>query len=77
LAIRSINPATGELMVEFRPEPAEDIERRIAAAAQAFEQHRSTTFAARAKKMLRAADELDAGKLEFARCMTEEMGKPI
>jgi succinate-semialdehyde dehydrogenase/glutarate-semialdehyde dehydrogenase len=77
MAIATINPATGETLKEFAPHTAEEIEERIARAAEAFRAHRRTSFAERAAKMLRATEILEAEKDELARLMTTEMGKPI
>jgi hypothetical protein len=77
MAIKTVNPATGETLKEFAPLTAQEIETKLALAAAAFATHRRTTFAERAAKVLRAAEILDARKEEFARLMTIEMGKPV
>ena len=77
MAIATVNPATAETLREFAPLTADEIERKLAHAAEAFAAHRRTSFAERAGKMLRAAGILEARKEEFARLMTVEMGKPV
>ncbi|HLL75952.1 MAG TPA: NAD-dependent succinate-semialdehyde dehydrogenase [Pyrinomonadaceae bacterium] len=77
MAIATVNPATGETLKEFAPLTADEIETKLARAAEAFASHRRTTFSERAGKMLRAAEILESRKEEFARLMTAEMGKPI
>ncbi len=75
--MRSINPATGKTIREY-PEPGPDeVERRLALAAQMFGAWRRTTFDARATLMRRAGVALRTARERFARLMTDEMGKPI
>ncbi|MEU3049717.1 NADP-dependent succinic semialdehyde dehydrogenase [Streptomyces sp. NPDC006984] len=77
MPIATVNPATGATLETFEAYGGEEVRRRIAAAATAFDHHRSTTFAERAALMHRAADLLDADRQEIARTMTTEMGKPV
>ena len=77
MAIATVNPATGETLKEFAPLTADELEAKLALAAEAFAAHRRTSFAERAERMQRAAGILEARKEEFARLMTVEMGKPI
>ena len=75
--MRSINPATGQLLASFEEIPAATLERKLALAADTFTEWRSTTVEHRASLMLHAAALLEAGKRELGRLMTLEMGKPI
>ena len=77
MAIASVNPATGEVIKKFEALSTEEIEQKLQLAASAFRIHRSTSFADRAGKMMRAADILEKEKDECARLMTLEMGKPL
>ncbi|HEX3143819.1 MAG TPA: NAD-dependent succinate-semialdehyde dehydrogenase [Pyrinomonadaceae bacterium] len=77
MPISSVNPATGEVLQTFDSLDQQQIESKLAAAAAAFREHRITSFAERAEKMLRAAEILESEKKSFARTMTLEMGKPI
>jgi succinate-semialdehyde dehydrogenase/glutarate-semialdehyde dehydrogenase len=77
MPISSINPATGEVLQTFDSLDQPELEAKLARAAEAFREHRLTTFAGRAQKMLRAAEILEEEKRSFARTMTLEMGKPI
>jgi succinate-semialdehyde dehydrogenase/glutarate-semialdehyde dehydrogenase len=77
MAIATTNPATGEVLKTFEPLTAAQIEQKLQFAASAFRDHRRTSFAERATKMLRAADILEKEKDECARLMTLEMGKPL
>jgi len=75
MSIASTNPATGKVLRTFQPLTAVELENRLALAAAAFETHRRTAFAERARWMLRAAEILEAEKEDCARLMTLEMGK--
>lgn len=77
MGIVSINPATGERLGTFEPLSGEQIKARLQRAEDAFRQYRRLPFAERARCMLRAAEILEAGKIEFGRLMTTEMGKPL
>ncbi|GGH43696.1 NADP-dependent succinic semialdehyde dehydrogenase [Microbacterium album] len=77
MAIATINPTTGELVQEFEPHDAAEVERRIAEADEAARALRRTTYAQRAQWMHAAADALEADIDEGARILTLEMGKPL
>src|ERR1700688_2392692 len=77
MAIATINPSTGELVKSFEPLTPAQIEQKLQLAASAFRDHRRTSFADRAKKMMKAAEILEKEKDECARLMTLEMGKPL
>ncbi|HET8657192.1 MAG TPA: NAD-dependent succinate-semialdehyde dehydrogenase [Longimicrobiaceae bacterium] len=77
MSIASINPATGDVLKEFQPLGAAEVEARLARAVSAFEEHRRTRFAERSRKMAAAAEILEREKAELGALMTLEMGKPI
>jgi succinate-semialdehyde dehydrogenase / glutarate-semialdehyde dehydrogenase len=77
MAIASVNPATGDVVKTFEPLSPEQLEQKLQLAASAFQAHRWTPFAERAKKMIRVAEVLEQEKDECARLMTLEMGKPL
>jgi succinate-semialdehyde dehydrogenase / glutarate-semialdehyde dehydrogenase len=77
MAIATTNPATGEVLKTFEPLTAAEIEHKLQLAASAFRDHRQTSFADRATKMMRVAEILEKEKDECARLMTLEMGKPL
>jgi succinate-semialdehyde dehydrogenase / glutarate-semialdehyde dehydrogenase len=72
-----INPATGEKLRSHDEHGPAEVERRLAAAEEAFAAWRDTSFAERSTRMRRAAEVLRERRGECARLMTEEMGKPI
>jgi len=77
MSIRSINPATGEILNSFDELSAQQIEESLTRAANTFRNLRRTSLADRSPMMLRVAEILEKEKNDFARLMTTEMGKPI
>src|SRR5260221_14390328 len=77
MAIATTNPATGEVVKSFEPLTSAQIEHKLQLAASAFRNHRRTSFADRAAKMMRAAEILEKEKDEGAHLMTLEKGKPL
>ena len=77
MAIATINPATGETLKEFAPLDEAELDARLQRAAETFRTYRRTSFAERAGWLLLAAGLLEAEQSNFARLMTDEMGKPI
>jgi len=77
MPISSINPATGEVLQTYDSLNEQQLQAKIARAADTFRQHRLTAFAERATQMNRAAEILENDKKAWARLMTLEMGKPI
>ena len=75
MAIATINPATGEVLKKFEPLTDAQVDERIAKAAKAFQSFRKSSFADRAKWMLKAGEILEKEKAELGRLMTLEMGK--
>ena len=76
-AMKSVNPATGEVLAEHETLSDEELDDRIRAAADRFEGYRHTSLEDRQRWMRRAADLLESEKRKWAELMTREMGKPI
>ena len=77
MAIATVNPATGEMIKTFDSLSVEELDAKLARAAEAFESYRLTTFAERAGWMRAAADILDREADAIAATMTTEMGKTL
>jgi succinate-semialdehyde dehydrogenase/glutarate-semialdehyde dehydrogenase len=77
VAIATVNPATGETVKSYDEMSEADVERCLAAAADAADSYRLTSIADRAGWMRRAADLLDAELDQVAAMMTTEMGKTL
>src|SRR5437868_43278 len=75
--LRSINPATTEVLRTFETHSDAEIESKLQRASDAFREHRRLSFADRAALMQRVADVLESERAEHARTITLEMGKPI
>ena len=75
--IRSLNPATGELLASFEAHDAATVERRLAAAAAAQRAWRERTVAERMPLLLSLARVLRRNAERYATLMTLEMGKPL
>jgi succinate-semialdehyde dehydrogenase/glutarate-semialdehyde dehydrogenase len=75
--MKSINPATGELVAEYQEHQPEEVDRFVEIADQMFREWRETEFAARATVLARAGDLLEERADELAVLMAREMGKPI
>jgi succinate-semialdehyde dehydrogenase/glutarate-semialdehyde dehydrogenase len=77
MAIATINPATGETLKTYNAFTADEIEEKLERSRRAFETHRRTTFAERARAMTRLAELIEREKRELGELMTTEMGKPV
>ncbi len=77
MAISTTNPATGETLRTFDELSDTELDAKLAAAAETFRSYRRTSFAERARWMIRAGEILDERTDEVARMMTTEMGKPL
>ena len=75
--IQTVNPATGEPGKSYDPHTIGDAKAAAKAARGAFLHWRRTSFDERAAVIRKAAEILRARKDEFARLMTEEMGKTL
>jgi len=75
--LRSVNPATGEVMRTFERDSDAVLESKLQHAADAFSRWRRVPFSERSGYMLRAAEILEKEKQTLGRLMTLEMGKPL
>ncbi|MCO5222310.1 MAG: aldehyde dehydrogenase family protein [Thermomicrobiales bacterium] len=71
------NPANGELVAEYTKSDASDVDAAVAAASEAFKSWRLYPAPKRGELLYTAAQILNERKEQFAREMTEEMGKVI
>jgi succinate-semialdehyde dehydrogenase / glutarate-semialdehyde dehydrogenase len=77
MPIATINPFTGENLKAFEPLTPKQLDDKLQLSAKAFACYRRTTFAARARWMVRAAEILERDVQKLARLITIEMGKPL
>jgi succinate-semialdehyde dehydrogenase / glutarate-semialdehyde dehydrogenase len=75
--MRSINPATGEVLNDYPEHSAAEVHAALARAVETFESWREVPPAERSRLMRRAAAELRERRDEHGALMTEEMGKTL
>jgi succinate-semialdehyde dehydrogenase/glutarate-semialdehyde dehydrogenase len=75
--MKAVNPATGELIREYPEHDEDEVAERLAQAGRAFASWRRFDFEERARLLTSVGDLLRENQADFARMMTEEMGKPI
>jgi succinate-semialdehyde dehydrogenase/glutarate-semialdehyde dehydrogenase len=75
--IATTNPATGEVEKTFDAHTDEEVDRRIALAAETFASYRHTPVERRAEWMNAAADILDREAEQIGAMLTAEMGKTL
>ena len=77
VTFETINPATGRPLASVQVAGADDVDRAVGAAREAFAPWSQTTGAARGRILRRAADLLRARRDELARIEVRDTGKPI
>jgi succinate-semialdehyde dehydrogenase/glutarate-semialdehyde dehydrogenase len=77
MAIRSVNPATGEVVRSFEPLSEAAVHAKIAAARAAFLAYATVPLSHRELCMRKLAQLLEAEAQELGALITREMGKPI
>ena len=77
MALRSVNPATGQTVHEYAEAGEQEVRAILSEAARALAGWKTTAFGARAAHLRRAGQVLLARKEELARLMAMEMGKPL
>ncbi len=75
--LRSVNPATGELIDEWNSHSAEEVIRIIREVDWAYESWKSTSFSERATCLRKTGRILEDKKEKYAELMALEMGKPL
>ena len=77
MAIASVNPANGQLIRSYEALTADEVDRKIGVASEAFDAYRQVPLEHRAIWMKKLAALLEEEVDEHARLVTTEMGKPI
>src|SRR3954453_12617173 len=72
-----VDPATGQVYAQAAASGAEDVDRAMKAAEEAFETWGELTPAERQKALLRMADALEERSAEFVKAECKNTGKPI
>lgn len=77
MALKAINPATGETLATYDEMTPQDVQGIIAEVHKAFLAWRATGFRERGERMRKAAEVLRSDAADYARLMAQEMGKPV
>src|SRR5512133_2221310 len=77
MAIRTKNPATGEVVKTFEALSDEQVDAKLDLARRTFDSWRCVPIAKRRPLMSKAAEILESRKQELGRMMALEMGKPF
>ncbi|MGH2543291.1 MAG: aldehyde dehydrogenase family protein, partial [Ardenticatenaceae bacterium] len=77
MSIKSINPATGEVIERYEEMPSEEVDSILRQVDETWETWRRTPLEERAAPMRQAATTLRDRSQEYARLMAQEMGKPL
>ncbi|HEY3447724.1 MAG TPA: NAD-dependent succinate-semialdehyde dehydrogenase [Myxococcales bacterium] len=75
--MKSVDPATGELLQDYAEHDDGEVRRRLALAGQAFARWRKTGMAERSQVLRAAAGVLRKDLARWAETMTKEMGKTL
>lgn len=75
MAIATVNPASGETLATFDPDPPAEIDAKLARAAERFVTWRLAPWSERSALLRRAGEILEGDKHRWARLATQEMGK--
>ncbi|MGI0049837.1 MAG: aldehyde dehydrogenase family protein, partial [Nitrososphaera sp.] len=75
--IETINPSTGKVIAAYDNESPEEVSRKVKAAREAFPKWKKLDLAERAEYMRRLGRVMRKNREEYARLVTEEMGKPV
>ncbi|WP_049985671.1 NAD-dependent succinate-semialdehyde dehydrogenase [Halobellus rufus] len=77
MVLETVNPATGELLKEYDEDTTSDVEKKLETANEAFQEWRKLDIGERQVVVKQAGEILRENVDDYARLITEEMGKPI
>ncbi len=75
--MKSVNPATGEIIKEYKTLSSEEAFEEVKKSRKAFEQWKNEPLTERLKFVKKAGELLRKNSRKYAETMTSEMGKPI
>ena len=75
--IETVNPSTGKVIAAYDNISPEDVSRKVKSARDAFAKWKKLDIAERAEYMRRLGRVMRKNREEYARLVTEEMGKPV
>ncbi|HEV8404770.1 MAG TPA: NAD-dependent succinate-semialdehyde dehydrogenase [Nitrososphaera sp.] len=75
--IETINPSTGKVIAAYENESPEQVNSKVKAGREAFSKWKKLDLVERAEYMRRLGRMMRKNREEYARLVTEEMGKPV
>lgn len=77
MQIETVNPSTGRVIATFDAETSEDVSRKVRLGRQAYAKWKKIDLGERAEMMRRLGRVMRKNREDYARTITEEMGKPV
>jgi len=77
MQIETVNPATGKVIASYEAESSEDVGRKVGLGRQAYAKWKKVDIGERAELMRRLGRVMRKNREDYARTVTEEMGKPV
>jgi len=74
---KSINPYNGSQLASYIPISEQELEKKLNHSALAYKEWKNKTISHRTELLKSASEILEKNKLEYAKAITQEMGKPI
>jgi acyl-CoA reductase-like NAD-dependent aldehyde dehydrogenase len=77
MQIETVNPATGKVIASYDAESNEDVSKKVKLGRQAYAKWKKVDIGERAELMRRLGRVMRKNREDYARTVTEEMGKPV
>lgn len=77
MQIETVNPATGKVIASYDAESNEDVSKKVKLGRQAYAKWKKIDIGERAELMRRLGRVMRKNREDYARTVTEEMGKPV
>ena len=77
MQIETVNPATGKVIASYEAESSEDVSRKVGLGREAYAKWKKVDIGERAELMRRLGRVMRKNREDYARTVTEEMGKPV
>lgn len=77
MQIQTVNPSTGKVIAAFDAETGEDVSRKVELGRRAYAEWKKVDLGERAELMRRLGRVMRKNREDYARTVTEEMGKPV
>lgn len=77
MQIETVNPATGKVITSYDAESSDDVSRKVRLGREAYAKWKTVELGERADLMRRLGRVMRKNREDYARTVTEEMGKPV